>query len=131
VYSVSKNGWFEINTFSTWFEKVFIPHISHLQGRKVIIGDNLGCHFSENVLKSCRDNDVAFVPLIPNSTHLTQPLDVAVFKPLKEVAKRVINEWRLESRINGGIPKQVFPALLKRIFNNLKEENLRSGKKLY
>ena len=52
-------------------------------------------------------NDIAFVTLVPNATHIMQPLDVAVFRPLKTQWKNVLREWRLESRQSGPIPKEV------------------------
>jgi len=56
------------------------------------------------------------VPLIPNSTHLTQPLDVSVFRPLKTVWFDVLENWRKESRRTGCIPNEVLPLLL---YNNI------------
>jgi len=47
LYSCSKSGWFDINTFNQWFVEVFLPHCQELPpGKKVMIGDNLECHFS-------------------------------------------------------------------------------------
>jgi len=51
VYSCSKSGWFDINTLNQWFVEVFLPHYQELPpGKKVMIGDNLECHFSEEVI---------------------------------------------------------------------------------
>ena len=39
-----------METFDQWFSKVFLKHCETLApGKKVMIGDNLGCHFSEEV----------------------------------------------------------------------------------
>ena len=65
---------------------------------------------------------------MPNSTHLTQPLDVAVFRPMKDVWYSVLKQWRLESRRRGSIPKHIFPTLVKRVCLQLSEKNLKSGK---
>ena len=46
---------------------------------KVLIGDNLGCHFSPEVIKANKGNNKTFITLPPNCTHLCQPLDVSVF----------------------------------------------------
>ena len=48
-----------------------------------MIEDNLSFHISESVVRKCERHNVKFICLPPNSTHLTQPLDVAYFKPLK------------------------------------------------
>lgn len=81
----SKSGWFDSISFEDWFELTFLPNVRNLDGPKVIIGDNLSSHISLKVLKSCEDNNVRFICLPPNSTHLTQPLDVAFFAPLKRI----------------------------------------------
>ena len=54
-------------------------------------------------------------PLILHTTHVSQPLDVAVSRPLKAKCDIYLKESRRESRNASNIPKTVFPALLKRI----------------
>jgi len=83
----------------TLISSVFIPSSFILElfySLQVIIGDNLGCHFSERVIVGCRENNISFVSLIPNSTHLSQPLDVSVFRPLKIVWAKILGKWRRE-----------------------------------
>ena len=92
-----------------------------------MIGDNLGCHFSPKVVDSCLEHGIRFVTLLPNSTHICQPLDVAVFRPMKVLWRDCLSTWRAESRSSGTIPKEIFPALLSRVFKKLKPENLLSG----
>lgn len=52
---------------------------------KVLIGDNLSCHSSEEVLKLGEKENIKFVCFPPNSTHVAQPLDVSFFRPLKRI----------------------------------------------
>ena len=56
-YNRSKSGWFDANTFADWFEFTFIPHCRTLDGRKVILGDNLSSHFSTRVLELSEQNN--------------------------------------------------------------------------
>ena len=97
-YDVSKSGWFDSRTFELWFMNVFIPHVAKLDGRKVLVGDNLASHFSPDVVEMAHNHDIYFTALPPNSTHLTQPLDVAVFRPMKVERRTVLDNWRKESR---------------------------------
>ena len=127
VYDATTSGWFDSRCFERWFFEVFLPHIRDLRGIKVLIGDNLASHFTSTVVQAALDNDIRFVCLIPNSTHLLQPLDVAVFRALKVEWKRILGNWRRESRQKGSIPKNQFPGLLDNLQHQLKPENIKSG----
>ena len=126
VYDSTKSGWFDGRTFKKWFFNIFVKNLEG-EGPFALIGDNLGSHFSEEVIKVCVEMNIRFITLVPNSTHLCQPLDLAVFGPLKRCWRALLNEWRRESRKKGTLPKQHFPLLLNRLFNKIKEENLFSG----
>ena len=58
-------------------QKVVVPWARKKEGKKVVIGDNLFSHFSTDVLMLCKDHNISFVSLVANSTHISQPLDVA------------------------------------------------------
>ena len=128
-YDCSKSGWFDQRTFERWFFEIFLPYAQSLDGKKILIGDNLSSHFSIEVVQACDEYDIAFVSLLPNATHLLQPLDVAVFGPAKRIWRSVLEDWRKESRKKGAIPKEIFPQLLRRLFNSMEErgDNLVSG----
>jgi len=87
-YNRSKSGWFDSHCFEDWFESLLLPRLKRLQGKKVVIGDNLSSHISVKVLEFCQQNNITFIALPPNSTHLTQPLDVAYFAPMKIMWER-------------------------------------------
>ena len=74
-----------------------MPSTSDLVGPIVLIGDNLGSHFSKKVLQYCDENEIRFLCLPPNSTHFCQPLDVAVFRPAKAEWRDILDNWRKES----------------------------------
>ncbi|XP_047107714.1 MFS-type transporter clz9-like [Schistocerca piceifrons] len=85
LYGCSKTSWFNEIIFSDWFEGIILPYVKKLPKEvpKVVIGDNLCSHISINVLQKCREHNIKFILLPPNSTHLCQPVDVAYFRPLK------------------------------------------------
>ena len=64
------SGWFDGWAFKKWFFNVFVKH---LEGESpfTLIGDNLGLHFSEEVIKVCIEKNIRFITLVPNSTHLS------------------------------------------------------------
>ena len=108
IYDNSKSGWFDQRTFERWFFEIFLPNATLLAGEKVLIGDNLASHFSEEVLRACKEHNIKFLSLLPNATHLLQPLDVSVFGPLKRVWKGILAEWREETRHWRTASKEIF-----------------------
>lgn len=95
-YNQTASGWIDSVTFRDWFMTCFLPHAKRLNGRKVLIGDNLSSHI-DDVLRLCEENDINFDRLVPHSTHLLQPLAVAFFRPLKEAWRGTLTEWKLEN----------------------------------
>ncbi|CAK1599466.1 unnamed protein product [Parnassius mnemosyne] len=124
IYNRSKSGWFDSVCFENWFEKVIVPYTKKKPGRKIVIGDNLSSHFSENVLKKCEKLNISFVCLPPKSTHLLQPLDVALYGPLKHYWRTILTGWKkVEGRKHKTLVKDVFPKLLAKLMNKLMETN--------
>ena len=75
-------------------------------------------------------NNISFACLPPNATHLLQPLDVALFGPLKSMWRRILDFWKgmMRSRT---VNKEVFPQLLKNLLDNVypeeRSDNLVAG----
>lgn len=49
------------------------------------------------LLKFCKESQIELVILYPNATHILQPLDVAVFHPLKEKYRKVHKQYRIDN----------------------------------
>ena len=128
-YNRTTHGWFDSATFLNWFTSVFLYHTKHQEGVKVLIGDNLASHFCEEVIRLSVQNNVRFICLPPNTTHIAQPLDVAVFAPLKKQWRAILSDYKLATGTTG-LPKEVFPKLLKKLmlkFAETGDQNLKSG----
>ena len=129
IYGATQSGWFDKRTFREWFMHCFLPKRFAIDNDSpvVIIGDNLGSHFDIEVIRACSKYDIRFITMPPNSTHLCQPLDLAVFKTLKLEWRRILDFWRRSTRIQGSIPKPQIPALLKKLCCKLNAAHLISG----
>ena len=93
-----------------------------LKQLKVIIGDNLSSHLSLRVISLCEEYNIAFTFLPPNSTHLTQPLDVAFFRPMKGWWHSILQDWKLsDGKYAATIQKDVFPQLLNKLMAKMRE----------
>jgi hypothetical protein len=132
-YNRSRSGWFDTQCFEDWFFSLLLPRLRKGDGSKhVLIGDNLSSHLNVAVLEACKQNNISFVALPPNSTHLTQPLDVAFFRPMKIAWKKLLTDWKEKGkgRRLPSIPKDEFPKLLNALMEKLKTngaDNLKSG----
>lgn len=119
-YNSTKSGWFDEQTFHEWFCTVVLPWAESRQGTKMLIGDNLSSHFCPDVIKKCEEHDILFVCLPKNSTHLTQPLDVAVFAPMKRVWRNILLEWKSkDGKPLSSLPKDHFPRLLNKMLQQM------------
>lgn len=63
--------------------EIFLPYASASPDQEVLVGDNLASHFSKEVVEAAVANNIYFTALPPNSTHITQTLDVAMFHSIK------------------------------------------------
>ena len=118
-YNRTNHGWMEAQSFSDWFHSVFLPHSRRLEGRKVLIGDNLASHFSDEVLSTCESENISFVCLPANSTHICQPLDVSFFRPMKMAWRSKLTEWKMKNPRQKAIPRSMFPLLLKETIDKM------------
>jgi len=129
-YNRTRSGWFDGCTFYDWFITTFLTAVRKQDGPKVLIGDNLSSHLDEDIVTECENNNVRFIFLPPNSTHLTQPLDVAYFRPLKMKWRSILAQWKIETKSTSCLPKNEFPRLLKHLEDQVemnKSENMQAG----
>ena len=114
-YNRTKSGWFDAKTFVDWFKKVALAYFRSRphDEPKVLIGDNLASHINYKLVPLCEEHNIKMVFLVPNATHLLQPLDVAVFAPLKKEWRKVLTTWKLSAgKSLTTLPKWAFPSLL-------------------
>lgn len=131
-YNRTKSGWFDHQVFEDWFLSLMLPILKKQKGVKVLIGDNLSSHINLEVLRQCEENEIKFIALPPNTTHLLQALDVAVFRPLKSHWREILSSWKMTASGSrcSSIPKDEFPGLLKKLMAAMEpniEKNLKSG----
>ena len=120
VYTATQSGWFDSFSFLDWFKKSFLPSVRRLQGKKILIGDNLSTHISVDVINLCRENDIEFVCFPPNAPDKMQPLDVGFFGPMKQAWRNQLTEFKIKNPSENPLDKFVFPSLLKELCEHLK-----------
>lgn len=104
-----------------------IPFFENKEGKKLLIGDNLASHLSIEAIKLCREKDIHFVFLPPNSTHVTQPLDVAFFRPMKMAWRQLLDNWKkTDGRSLTSVPKGCFTRLLRLLIEKIKDNSAKN-----
>lgn len=123
-YTATASGWLTTYCFRDWFENLALPLMKRLVGKKVLVGDNLVTHMSAEVIKQCKDNDIDFVCLPPNSTDKTQPLDVGIFGPMKNSWRNMLRGYRKQDPGAKLLQKTAFPRMLRELMETLEPEVL-------
>ena len=126
-WDTSKSGWFTMEVFDRWFQTVIVPWAkTHPGKRKLVIGDALPAHFSPKTYILAGEEGIQFKLLPPNSTHFLQPLDVAVFAPLKRAWKKALLDYKM-SEGHKSLLKKDFAAMLKEAVAKIKPETVLSS----
>lgn len=92
-WKATENGWISNDRAVQWLREKFEPQTRAKAngGRRLIICDGHDSHISAQFIAYCMHYKIEIILLPPHSSHLLQPLDVAVFGPLKT---QISNEQR-------------------------------------
>ena len=111
----SETGWMRSDIFfeyiannvNVWIDEQNItrPVILFIDGHK--------SHLTKEISEFCHSNKIILYALPPNTTHIMQPADVSVFKPLKSKWKHTVRQWlNKEDNSNSSVTKINFAPLL-------------------
>ena len=84
-WSASESGWTSNYLAMEWLEHVFHPTTlpTDPPHRRLLILDGHGSHVQSPFVAFCMAHNIDLMVLPPHSSHVTQPLDVGIFGPLK------------------------------------------------
>ncbi|XP_062707873.1 uncharacterized protein LOC134288132 [Aedes albopictus] len=83
-------------------------------------------HMAWVTADECRKLGIHLVCLYPNCTRILQPLDVAVFKPLKTAWLRVVQDWKLKKE-NKYLKSENFSPLLVKAIDAVEDKDIVKG----
>ncbi|GBN09300.1 hypothetical protein AVEN_89322-1, partial [Araneus ventricosus] len=91
----SENGWMTQETFYEYITNIFDTYLRKegIQTPVILFMDGHSSHLSLHLSTFCMAHGIELVALLPNATHLLQPMDVAVFHDLKTSWRLVDNEF--------------------------------------
>ena len=128
LYVKQESGFMDSELFLKWFEKIFLPHARPTPENSVLLlMDGHASHCSPQVIESARDHNVILLALTPHTTHLCQPLDVAVYSSLKDNLGRFV---KIGQALKGDlwIPKKQVPRIIKKPFeDSMSLTNIKAG----
>ena len=82
TYGLSDNGWMDMKLFKGWFIKHFLNLVGSARP-VLLLMDGHSSHYNLEAVDLAKKNDVILFTLVPHTTHELQPLDTAVYAPLK------------------------------------------------
>jgi hypothetical protein len=127
TYGTTKSGWMEAEQFASWFEKTFIPGVSKLNGQKLLFLDGHHSHMSLRLFDLATKYSILLLKLIPHSSHILQPLDVGVFRTVKAMWKKILDEHFKQNKFRD-VTKDMFPTLLNlTVAKGFRPENVTAG----
>ncbi|XP_071642849.1 uncharacterized protein [Temnothorax longispinosus] len=125
----SDSGWMIHATFYEYVANVFYPWCvgNNVQFPVLYFLDGHKSHISLALRDFCVEHAIILYCLPPNSTHIMQPCDVTIFKPLKAHWKKVVYEHKQQTQ--KPITKANFALLFKKAFGRLllKVETIQNG----
>lgn len=124
----SDTGWMCARTFYEYITNVFNPWIekNNIPKPVILFLDGHRSHMTLHLSDSCKANEIEVISLYPNSTHLLQPMDVAVFRPLKISCQNQVKSWKIDN------PKQTmkrehFAPNFEAALRNIATDTIRNG----
>lgn len=84
-FEATRKGWTNDDIAIHWLKTVFIPETKPQRpSRRLLVVDGHGSHCTTEFLWECYQNNIFILFLPAHSSHVLQPLDVAVFGPVKK-----------------------------------------------
>lgn len=115
----SDSGCITSEVFYEYIGNHFLTYLrSHnIQKPVLLFVDGLRIHFTKEVSELCDLNGVIMMSVHPNATHILQPTDVSIFKPLNLDWYSIARKWKLDNRTKY-ITKHSFGKVIASVFEN-------------
>lgn len=111
LYAKSDSGWIDSELFLTWLNKIFLKY-AVAQRPIMLLIDGHKSHMTIDAIDFCRSNNIILFCLPPHTTHALQPLDVSVFKSLKDNFAKTVRALSFKKH-NFVVTKREFAKVLK------------------
>lgn len=91
-FTSTENGWTTDDTALEWLQKIFIPQTAprNLSEPRLLVLDGHGSHETLEFMWECFSHNIHLLFLPPHTSHMLQPLDLAVFSSLKTAYRKYV-----------------------------------------
>lgn len=126
LYTATSNGWIESQAFFEYIDKSFIPMIGDTTQPTLLIYDGHSTHVQIAVIEKALQHNITILKLPPHTSHILQPLDLAVFKPFKDAWDQEMVKWQ---RTHNGqkLPKDEFSRIVGKVWEALNPDIIKNG----
>jgi len=123
----SDSGWMVSATFYEYIANIMYPWLvdNEVKFPVILYLDGHKSHLSLELSEFCTEKKIILYCLPPNATHILQPCDVSIFKPLKSYWKDMVKAHNLISK--SPITKNNFGNIFKDAFDKVKPESIING----
>ena len=127
VITPTLNGWTDNKTGLEWIQH-FNKHTKPKREAdyRMLILDGHESHMSAEFNHYCKENKIIPISMPPHSSHLVQPLDVALFRPLKHAYGEEINDF-VRASINHITKSEFFIAFKAAHDKTFTEDNIKAA----
>lgn len=92
--TTTDSGWVNSQKFLEWLQ-MFVQKVRPTEDHKaLLILDNHESHKSYDALDFATKNNVVFLSIPPHTSHKLQPLDVAIYRPIKKFFEIEVNSFQ-------------------------------------
>ena len=115
-FGKSQRGWIITELFYRWLVEHFVKYSAAVRPL-ILLVDGHSSHIDINTSKFCKENGILLYCLPPHSSHITQPLDVGFYGPLKTAWKKAVAKYTLNN-IGKSVTKYTFARVFKEAWLN-------------
>ena len=112
-YAVSETGWSNTDILLDYIQNHFLKYV---KTPVLLVYDGHSTHITSSVLSLARNSGIHLFVLPPHSSHITQPLDVGIFGPMKKFITSECHQY-LHNNPNQIITKYHLPKIISKSYD--------------
>ncbi|XP_031329207.1 uncharacterized protein LOC116160201 [Photinus pyralis] len=124
-YAASKKGWMDAEIFLNYFKRTVIPALGP-ERPQLIVYDGHKTHVTTAIVNLANEQNITIIKLPPHTTHLLQPLDLSVFKSIKDAWDMKLVKWQRHN-VGRRLPKDMFSKFIAETWSDAKATVIVNG----